>query len=284
MHTHAHRSYVIQGIEHNGAFLRTLLTHPTVAEGAASVDFIENEYKNGFEGIVLSDAQKELLAAVATTMHAVAPRSHADLGDLDDVICTVTPLLKIGEEDGTALSLSASIEQSWGGANTDEWDGSDFAANFSVALTGVDGSGGGSAVELSNVKYSSYARKLEATVDGELVVVQKVLDLAEGVRLQLEGGVYDVILRNRKAHALAPHMIERVPPDTSKMVLSPMPGQLISVAVQVGDKVEVGAPVAVVEAMKMQNTMRVATAGIVKSVNAEAGATLDVNQMIIELE
>ena len=64
------------------------------------------------------------------------------------------------------------------------------------------------------------------------VVVQKVLDLAEGVRLQLEGGVYDVIMRNRKAHELAPFMLERVAPDTSRQVLSPMPGQLISVAVR----------------------------------------------------
>ena len=63
-------------------------------------------------------------------------------------------------------------------------------------------------------------------------MVQKVLDLAEGVRLQLEGGVYDVIMRNRKAHELAPFMLERVAPDTSRQVLSPMPGQLISVAVR----------------------------------------------------
>ena len=127
--------YVIQGIEHNGAFLRTLLTHPVVGEflhelcdwflqllhdeyyifwwhcvtelftkfnkiylllllwtvaGKASTDFIENEYADGFDGIVLSDAKKRLLAAVATTMHAVAPRSHADLGDMEDVICVVT--------------------------------------------------------------------------------------------------------------------------------------------------------------------------------------------------
>ena len=79
-------------------------------------------------------------------------------------------------------------------------------------------------------------------------------------------------------------MIEKAPPDLSKFLLSPMPGLLASLAVKVGDSVKAGEELAVVEAMKMENSLRATQDGVVKAVLAEAGASLTVDQPIIEFE
>ena len=83
------------------------------------------------------------------------------------------------------------------------------------------------------------------------------------------------------AHAV--HMIEKVPPDLSRFLLCPMPGLLTQLHVSVGDKVELGQPLAVVEAMKMENILRAGKAGVVEEVRAEPGDSLAVDEVILEL-
>jgi propionyl-CoA carboxylase alpha chain len=79
-------------------------------------------------------------------------------------------------------------------------------------------------------------------------------------------------------------MIEKIPPDLSRFLICPMPGLLVSLNVAEGDKVEIGQPLAVVEAMKMENILRAEKAGTVKSVSAKAGESLAVDAIILELE
>ncbi len=79
-------------------------------------------------------------------------------------------------------------------------------------------------------------------------------------------------------------MIEKVPPDLSRFLICPMPGLLVSLSVAVGDKVEAGQPLAVVEAMKMENILRAEKSATVKAVNAKAGDSLAVDAVILELE
>lgn len=83
---------------------------------------------------------------------------------------------------------------------------------------------------------------------------------------------------------LAGHMIEKIPPDLSKYLICPMPGLLTALHVGVGDSVEAGQPLAVVEAMKMENILRAEKSGIVKAVNAGAGDSLAVDAVILEME
>jgi propionyl-CoA carboxylase alpha chain len=75
-----------------------------------------------------------------------------------------------------------------------------------------------------------------------------------------------------------------VPPDMSKFLVCPMPGLLVRLDVAEGDKVEAGQPLAVVEAMKMENILRAEKAATVKKVNAKAGESLAVDAIILELE
>jgi propionyl-CoA carboxylase alpha chain len=79
-------------------------------------------------------------------------------------------------------------------------------------------------------------------------------------------------------------MLEKVPPDLSKFLICPMPGLLVALHVGAGDKVEAGQPLAVVEAMKMENILRAEKAATVKKVNAQAGESLAVDAIILELE
>jgi propionyl-CoA carboxylase alpha chain len=79
-------------------------------------------------------------------------------------------------------------------------------------------------------------------------------------------------------------MIEKVPPDMSRFLLAPMPGLLTRLEVKAGDHVEAGQPVAVVEAMKMENILRAEKSATVKATAAKAGDSLAVDQVIVEFE
>ena len=79
-------------------------------------------------------------------------------------------------------------------------------------------------------------------------------------------------------------MIEKIPPDLSKYLICPMPGLITAVHVSVGDKVEAGQPLAIVEAMKMENILRAEKTATVKRVNAKQGDSLAVDAIILELE
>lgn len=91
------------------------------------------------------------------------------------------------------------------------------------------------------------------------------------------------VLPGHIAH-LADHMIKKNPPDLSRYLICPMPGLLTQLHVAAGDKVEAGQPLAVVEAMKMENILRAEKSGIVKSINAAQGESLAVDAIILEME
>ena len=121
------------------------------------------------------------------------------------------------------------------------------------------------------------------TVDGKGLVVQ--VD-REGVGWRLaHGGVsLPAVVLSKFGAAMLALMPEKAPPDTSRFLLSPMPGLLAEVAVKAGQEVKAGEPLAVVEAMKMENVLRAERDGKVKVLHAQPGASLAVDQKIVEFE
>lgn len=107
---------------------------------------------------------------------------------------------------------------------------------------------------------------------------------ADGFTLTAYGATLDVFVRTQEAHRLNAHMQPRRLRDMGRVLVSPMPGALISVAVEVGQEVEEGQEVAVVEAMKMQNLLRAPKKSKVKKISAKAGDTLQLDQVIVEFE
>ncbi|HZP99009.1 MAG TPA: acetyl/propionyl/methylcrotonyl-CoA carboxylase subunit alpha [Reyranella sp.] len=120
-----------------------------------------------------------------------------------------------------------------------------------------------------------------AKIDGETVAVQ-VDAFGSGWRLTHEGGQAEALVLTPRQAELYALMPVKAAPDTSKFLLSPMPGLLASVAVSEGQEVKAGEALAVVEAMKMENVLRATRDGTVKTLHAKAGDSLRVDQKIIE--
>ncbi|MBM3560267.1 MAG: biotin/lipoyl-binding protein, partial [Alphaproteobacteria bacterium] len=154
-----------------------------------------------------------------------------------------------------------------------------IAANgtgWTVALDGRD-------VAVTDVAWRPGEPVFFAAVDGTGVAVQ--VDRARvGWRLAHRGVEAVAVVLTPRAAELARLMPVKAPPDLGRFLLSPMPGLLVSVAVKPGQAVKAGDELAVVEAMKMENILRAASDGVVKTLHAEPGSSLTVDQSILEFE
>jgi propionyl-CoA carboxylase alpha chain len=123
----------------------------------------------------------------------------------------------------------------------------------------------------------------ELTLNGETLVL-KVGKISGGFRIRSRGADLKVHVRTPRQAELAKLMPEKLPPDTSKMLLCPMPGLIVKVDVEVGDEVQEGQALCTVEAMKMENILRAEKKGVVSKINAAAGDSLAVDDVILEFE
>ena len=121
------------------------------------------------------------------------------------------------------------------------------------------------------------------TVDGAPLVL-KVGKISGGFRIRTRGADLKVHVRTPRQAELAALMPEKLPPDTSKMLLCPMPGLVVKLDVEVGDEVQEGQALCTIEAMKMENILRAEKKGVVSKVNAGAGDSLAVDDVIMEFE
>ncbi len=134
--------------------------------------------------------------------------------------------------------------------------------------------------------YQKGDQLFEAVVNGSKHVVQ-VVEAGDGssvYTMQYRGTQFAVDVRSAAEHKLLTHMPAKVVLDTSRFVVSPMPGAVFSINVSAGDKVVPGQEVCVVEAMKMQNALRAARAGVVKAVKVKKGQTVQADDVLIEFE
>ncbi|HEY5720630.1 MAG TPA: DUF2118 domain-containing protein, partial [Gammaproteobacteria bacterium] len=121
------------------------------------------------------------------------------------------------------------------------------------------------------------------TVNGQEIHVQ-IERTNQTLRLSHGGSESKVKVVTPRAAELLHHMPVKAPPDMSKFLLSPMPGLLVSVKVKEGDEVKAGEELAVLEAMKMENVLRATRDGVVAKVNFQPGASLAVDDKIMEFE
>ncbi|PZO87947.1 MAG: acetyl/propionyl-CoA carboxylase subunit alpha [Sphingomonas sanxanigenens] len=246
--------FEIEGLGHNIDFLSALMQHPRFREGRLTTGFIAEEYPDGFHGAPASDELLRDLSAIA----AFAATADADRAR------------RIDGQLGRRLAPPASWGVTMGGATR--------IVSIDADEIVVDGE----AVELAT-EYTPGDRIIEAEVEGRDLAV-RVAKVRGGWKLTTRGASHVAKLLPGHAVRHAAHMIEKVPPDLSKYLLCPMPGLLVALNVGAGDKVEAGQPLAVVEAMKMENILRAEKAGVVKSVNAKAGDSLAVDAVILEME
>jgi propionyl-CoA carboxylase alpha chain len=120
-------------------------------------------------------------------------------------------------------------------------------------------------------------------VDGSPLVL-KVGKVSGGFRIRNRGADLKVHVRRPRQAELAKLMPEKLPPDTSKMLLCPMPGLVVKIDVEVGQEVQEGQALCTIEAMKMENILRAEKKGTVAKINAGPGDSLAVDEVIIEFE
>ena len=238
--------FYVRGVSHNVPFLAALMAHPRFVAGNLTTNFIAEEFKGGFTAEHLPPGDPAMLAAIA----AVVDRIH-------------------GHRAGSPQSERVVMLN---------------RAPIAVSVSGggleyvVETEGRHIVIETGWLPGEPLVR---AKVDQHDIVVQ-VDALGSGWRLVHEGGQADVLVLTPRQAELYALMPVKAAPDTSKFLLSPMPGLLASVAVSEGQEVKGGEALAVVEAMKMENVLRATRDGTVKTLHAKAGDSLRVDQKIIE--
>jgi propionyl-CoA carboxylase alpha chain len=246
--------FELVGPGHNIDFLSALMQHERFREGNITTNFIAEEYPDGFQGAPASDGLLRNLAAIgafAATAHADrARRIDNQLGKRLDPPSEWQ--VKIGDK---VMDVSISEEE--------------------IMVDGQD-------VDLS-MEYTPGDSLILAEVAGKPLSV-KIVKTANGFALNSHGATHKARILPAHVAQHAVHMIEKIPPDLSKYLLCPMPGLLVALHVGEGDTVIEGQPLAVVEAMKMENILRAEKNGVVKSVEAAQGDSLAVDAVILELE
>jgi len=247
-------SFEIEGLGHNIDFVSAIMQHERFRSGNITTGFIAEEYPEGFHGAPASPELLRRLSAIgAFAAMAMADRARRIDGQLGKRLAPPT-----------------------------DWVVQVAKVDHNVTIVGDDVTVDGEALNMS-LEYTPGDRIIDAEFGGEALSV-RIAPAPGGFKLTCRGASH--MVRALPAHIapFAQHMIEKVPPDLSKFLICPMPGLLVSLNVGEGDKVEAGQPLAVIEAMKMENILRAEKTGVVKAVNAAAGESLAVDAVILELE
>jgi len=251
--------YWIEGISHNINFLNAVCSHPRFREGRLSTNFIAEEYPEGFEGAPLPPENERRLVAVAVVAHL---RDTARAGSID----------------GQVPHFQARLGRDWRVQCGDKH----FDVTAVVGEGGTDITIDGHHLVVES-PWKPGDQRFRGAVDGRVVEVL-IARSGEGYRLTFDGTTLDFAVRSPRAAELAALMPVKEAADLSKLLICPMPGALIQLHVEEGDEVQTGQALAVIEAMKMENTLRAETTGVVAKIHNRPGDSLAVDQVILELE
>ncbi len=252
--------FEVEGIGHNLPFVSAVMDHPRFRSGNITTAFIAEEYPDGFQGATLDDKTVKRAAAAAAAMNRVAEIRRTRIsGTMDNHERKVGDVWSVSLQ---GISYAVTVAADKAGSTVTFADGTKHR------------------VESDWVPGQLLARLL---VDGESLVI-KVGKIPSGFRMRLRGADVKCHVRTPRAAELALLMLEKQPPDTSRFLLCPMPGLVARIMVAVGDEVQEGQSLATVEAMKMENILKAERRGVVKVINAVEGASLRVDDVIMEFE
>ena len=256
--------YRIRGVNHNIDFLSALMSHDRFKSGELTTAFIDEEFPKGFNGIQVTQNDKETLYAVAIGFEMKRQARNAN----------ITGRVNLPRRAGSEQDRYTGLVIIDGDHKTD--------AKAQLK-------NGSCLVDMNKKKYDLNGNFepgtdiFEGQINKKSIVLQVDYD---GSKYSLRKGGWQSTIKiiDKKIDRLMDLMPKKVPPDMSNFLLSPMPGLLVSVAVKEGDKIEAGQELAIVEAMKMENVMKAESDAIVVKIHATPGTTLGVDQPIIEFE
>jgi propionyl-CoA carboxylase alpha chain len=253
--------FVVDGIEHNVPFLSALMKHPRWREGRLSTGFIAEEYPDGFAPMKPEQSEDAVLAAIALSASLIeanrrerfADRLRAASGALREHW-----VIKIGDKYVAARLLDGLVT---------------IPFDMDIAIEGENNS--------VVTDWRPGDPVWSGKVGGRDVTAQ-IRPVPNGLRIDWQGlSVIAKVFSPRHAE-LDRLMPVKLPPDTSKLLLCPMPGLVVAIAVAEGQEVKAGETLAIVEAMKMENVLRADRDLVVSKINAAAGESLAVDAVIME--
>ena len=252
--------FEVEGIGHNLPFLSAVMDHPRFISGEITTAFIAEEYPEGFGGAALPLDTMKRLAALAVRLHVMTEERATQISG-----AMANHRRALGRDwvvrlDNTEFKVS--VDQNPGESDVLFEDGT----SFQVASDWLPG--------------QILAR---GEIDGEALIA-KVQSMPGYMRMRHRGADLKVRVYSPRHAELAALMHEKLPPDTSKMLLCPMPGLVVSINVKEGDEVFDGQSLCTVEAMKMENVLRAERKAVVSKIIAKAGDSLAVDEIIMEFE
>ena len=252
--------FELEGIGHNLPFLSAVMDHPKFVSGDMTTAFIAEEYPEGFDGVELPVEALRKIAASAAAMYRVAEIRRTRIS-------------------GRMDNHERQVGNNW--AVTLQGQRFDVTVNADPSGSSVSFADG--TVHRVSSDWTPGDQLAVIDADGEALVL-KVGKISGGFRIRSRGADLKVHVRSPRQADLAELMPEKMPPDTSKLLLCPMPGLIVKVDVAVGDEVQEGQPLCTVEAMKMENILRAEKKAIVTKINAGPGDSLAVDDVIMEFE
>lgn len=262
--------FELEGIGHNLPFLSAVMGHDRFRSGNITTAFIAEEYPEGFKGVELTEGELNSIASGAAAMMLVEAERREALQSIDLGATNhgeYEYVVQIGETP-IPVQVSRSDDKVEGTFDISVNEGPD--QQIFCTYTPGDTLTVFSSSEDKSTQGVNYYLKTNRTADG--------------FRIRTRGADLDVkVLTPRVAELLALMPIKEAA-DTSKYLLCPMPGLVIDLKVSVGDSIEEGQPLAIVEAMKMENVLKAEKSGKVKEIPVKTGDSLAVDAVIMEFE
>ncbi len=259
-------NFYIDGIEHNIPFLSALMTHPRWRDGDISTGFIAEVYPEGFSARAPEEAERDVLAAIAVAIDHVNNQRRRHIS---------------GQMGGREVQFSARRVVDIAGASERVLVGANNGKTLGLHLLAADGS---PRRELSVTSDWWPGQPIWSGLIDDVQIAAQVRPVLNGVILSHAGIQVSARVFTEREAELASLMLVKAPADTSKLLLCPMPGTVVSIAVSEGQEVKSGETLCTVEAMKMENILRAERDGVVAKINAAPGDSLAVDAVIMEFE
>ena len=240
----------LSGLGHNVPFLSAVMDQDRFKSGQLSTSYIKDEFPEGFRGLEPSEEQKDIFITVAAAMNEVLAEQAGDPSERTDWTVLI-------DREGHEVSLSY-----------------DEAEDLVISLDERD-------LTLSEIDWRPGMAQFRAVLDDEPFTAE-VKRAPDGFDIRHRAARARVRVLTPRAAEMYQRLPEKVAADTSKLVLSPMPGLVVDIPVAVGQEVKSGETVAIIEAMKMQNILKAERDGVVKAVGAKAGDPVAADDVLVE--
>ncbi|MFZ4163690.1 acetyl-CoA carboxylase biotin carboxylase subunit [Brevundimonas sp. NPDC058933] len=240
----------LSGVGHNVPFLSAVMDQERFKSGQLSTSYIKDEFPDGFRGLEPSEEQKDIFITVAAAMNEVLAEQAGDPSERTDWTVLI---------DREAHEVSLAYDE---------------AEDLVISLDERD-------LTLSEIDWRPGMAQFRAVLDDEPFTAE-VKRAPDGFDIRHRAAKARVRVLTPRTAAMYQRLPEKVAADTSKLVLSPMPGLVVDIPVTVGQEVKSGETVAIIEAMKMQNILKAEHDGVVKAVGAKAGDPVAADDVLVE--